>query len=117
MTKNWLPAELGAMVRAMDSTPVVVDQVVLAEAVGGELAVDLIAGAAHAVAVGAAALDHEAGDDPVEGQAVIEALVSQRDEVVDGVGSLLGIQLAAHNAAVLHGDGYDGIAHISFVPF
>ena len=89
-----------------------VNQVILAEAVAGELAVDLIAGAAHAVSVGAAALDHEAGDDPVEGQAVIEALVSQRDEVVDGVGSLLGIQLAAHNAAVLHSDGYDGIAHI-----
>ena len=30
---------------------------------------------------GSAALDHEAGDDPVEDQAVIEALVDEADEV------------------------------------
>ena len=51
-------------------------QIVL-EAVVGKLALDAVARAAHAVAVGAAALDHKALDDPVEDQAVIKALVHQ----------------------------------------
>ncbi len=84
---------------------------VVGHAVGGEFALDAVAGAAHAGAVGAAALDHEAGDDPVEGQAVVKALVGQGDEVVDGVGGLVGVQLALHDAAVLHGDGDNGIRH------
>ena len=84
---------------------------VVLHAVELELALDAVAGAAHAVAVGTAALDHEAGDDPVEDQAVIEALIGQRDEVVDRVGGFLGVQLAGHDAAVLHGDGDNGIGH------
>ena len=51
--------------------------------VGGKFAVDLIARAAHAVALRAAALDHEAGDDAVENKAVVKAGVCQLDEVVD----------------------------------
>ena len=64
---------------------------VVLHAVELELALDAVAGAAGAGALRAAALDHEAGDDPVEDQAVIEALVGQGDEVVDGVGSNLRI--------------------------
>ena len=66
-------------------------QVVLGKAVAGELAPDVIAGAAHAAAVRAPALDHEARDDPVEDQAVIKALVGQGDEVGHRVGSLGGV--------------------------
>ena len=44
-----------------------VKNVVLGEAVGGKLPFDFIAGPSHAGAVRAAALDHEAGNDPVEG--------------------------------------------------
>ena len=50
-------------------------EVVLAEAVVLELALDPVARAAHAGALGVAALDHEAGDDPVEDEPVVEALV------------------------------------------
>ena len=46
---------------------------VVVEAVGLELALDAVARAAHAVAVGAAALDHEAGD-PLDYLAVREEL-------------------------------------------
>ena len=77
----------------------VVDQVVL-EAVSGELPLDGVAGAAHAGAVGAAALDHEAGDNPVEDQAVVVALLDQADEIVDRVGGHVGVELRLHDAAV-----------------
>ena len=80
--------------------------------VGGKFAVDLIARAAHAVALRAAALDHEAGDDAVENEAVIKARICQRDEVVDGVGGQLGIELAGHHRTALHLDGHNGIGHI-----
>ena len=92
-----------------------VAQIVLGEAVAGELALDVVAGAAHAVAVGTAALDHEAGDHPVEDQAVIKAPVGQGDEIVDRVGGLLGVQLAGHDGAVFHGDGNDGVLHFRHV--
>ena len=64
--------------------------------VPGGLALDLVAGpagAGHALGafpgVGAAALDDELGDHPVEGQAVIEALGGELDEIGHGAGSLL----------------------------
>ena len=38
---------------------------------------ELVAGAAAAAALGAAALDHEAGLDPVEGEPVVVALAGQ----------------------------------------
>ena len=89
-------------------------QVVL-DAVEEELALDAVAGAAHAGALGAAALDHEAGDDTVEDQAIVVALVCQRDEIIDTLGCLLGVQLAGDDAAVFHGDGKSRI-HISNAP-
>ena len=49
-------------------------QVVL-DAVEHELALDAVAGAAHAGALGAAALNHEAGNDAVEDQTVIKAVI------------------------------------------
>ena len=88
-----------------------VPQVVL-HAVGGELALDAVAGAAHAVAVGAAALDHKAGDDPVEDQAVIVPGVGQGDEVAHALGCDVGIQLGHDLAAVLHLKGHDRICHL-----
>ena len=55
------------------------------------------------------ALDHEAGDDPVEGQAVIKALSYKRDEIVHGIGGHLGIELGLYDSAVFHLDGDDGV--------
>ena len=86
---------------------------VVADAVGGELTLDAVAGAAHAGAVGAAALDHEAGDDAVEDQTVVEAGVGQGDEVIHALGCDVGIQLAGDDVAVLHLDGDDRIGHNS----
>ena len=60
------------MARAMESTPRSCLRSFCTPLLA-ELTADGIAGAAHAGAVGAAALDHEAGDDPVEDQAVIKA--------------------------------------------
>ena len=84
------------------------------EAVAGELALDGIARAAHAGALGVAALDHEAGDDAVEDHAVIKALFDQGDEVVDGVGGDLRIELGADDAAVIHLNGDDGV-HMDYL--
>ena len=78
-------------------------------AVGGELTLDAVAGAADADALGVAALDHEAGDDPVEDQAVIEALLDEADEIVHADGSQVRIQLCDDLAAVFHLDGNDRI--------
>ena len=92
-------------------------QVVL-HTVVGKLALDGVAGAAHAGALGAAALDHEAGDHPVEDQAIVEAGLDQADEVVDGVGGHLGVELGHHLAAVFHLKGHNGIlSHLVFLPF
>ena len=82
---------------------------VVPEAVLGELALDGVAGTAHAGPIGAAALDHKAGDHPVEDQAVIIALLDQADKVIDRVGRRLGIELRLDDAAVLHLDGDNGV--------
>ena len=89
---------------------------VVGHAVGGELALDAVAGAAHAGAVGAAALDHEAIDAAVENQPVIEAGVGQGDEIPHRLRCNIGIQLGGDFLAVLHFDGYNGIAH-GYAPF
>ena len=69
-----------------DRTPRLWLQVVL-HAVEEELALDAVAGAAHAGALRAAALDHEAGNDSVEDQAVIiDMVMAQVDEVVHALG-------------------------------
>ena len=49
-------------------------------------------GGLHHVGHEAAALDHEAGDDPVEDQAVVEAVLHVLPEVGAGDGSLLLVQ-------------------------
>ena len=83
----------------------------IVKAVCLELAADAVARAAGADALGVAALDHKAGDDAVENKPVIEAALYKGDEVVDGVGSDLGIKLSLHDCAVFHFKGDYGIAH------
>src|SRR5262249_35970435 len=60
--------------------------------VGRRLLVDVIAGSAGAVAERVAALDHEAGSDPVEVEAVVEALFGEEDERVDGLRGAFGVE-------------------------
>ena len=90
---------------------------VVDDAVELEFALDGMAGAAHAGAGGVAALDHEALDDPVEDQAVIEALLGEGQEIVNGDGCDLGVQLGTDDAAVLHFDLDDGICHEIIPPY
>lgn len=82
---------------------------VVFEAVLGELTRNRVARAAHAGAVRTAALDHKAVDDAMEDQAIIEALLYEADEVVDGVRSDPRVELCLNAVAVFHGDGYDWI--------
>ena len=63
-----------------------------------QFAVDLIAGAAIADAIGAAALDHEIGDDTVKGQAIIKALFSEGNEVFNSIGGIFFKEVDLHNA-------------------
>ena len=74
----------------------------IVHAVGGKLALDVPAGAAGAVAQRAAALDHEAGDHAVEGQAVVKALADQLLEILTGDRSGFFVQLDIDDAAVFH---------------
>src|SRR5438874_9684266 len=72
----------------------------------------LVVRATGAVAERVAALDHESGNDPVECQAVVVALLRQRHEVVDGLRRDLGVDEAddevtarrVHGGAVLLSD-------------
>ena len=48
-----------------------------------ELGLESAGSVTGAVALGASALDHEAGNDSVEGQTIIEPVSGKRDEVVD----------------------------------
>src|SRR5256885_1929797 len=69
-----------------------------------ELRLDLVAGAAGAVALRAAALHDEVGDDPVERQPVVEALLGERDEVLDGLRRVRRVELHPDLAALLERD-------------
>jgi len=82
-----------------DDAAGVLDGVV--DAVGSKLALDVPAGAADAVAQRAAALDHKAGDDAVEGQTVVEALTDQLLEILTGDGGSFLVQLDVDDAAVV----------------
>src|SRR3989441_513316 len=53
-----------------------------------ELGLDRVPGAAGAVALGVAALHDEVGHHPVEGETVVEALLGQRHEVLNGPGGV-----------------------------
>lgn len=66
--------------------------------VAGKFTVDFVARAAGAIAVGAAALDDEVGDDPVEREAVVKAFVGKVNEVLNSVGSVLFEELDLHDA-------------------
>ena len=109
-------AGIGGLGSSHGQHTALMSQVVL-HAVEPELALDAVAGTAHAGTLGAAALNHKAGDDTVKDQTVIEAFVDQRDEVAHRLGRYFGIQLSNDLAAVFHFDGYDGICHLSHVPF
>src|SRR5215813_6505099 len=54
-----------------------------------ELRLHLVAGAARAVALGIAALHHEAGLHTMEGEPVVEALLGEGDEVLHGLRRVL----------------------------
>ena len=77
---------------------------VIFHTVGGEFALDRLIRAAHAGALGVSALDHEAVDDAVEGQAVIEALFCQLQEVFDRDRGGVAVQLHGDGAVILHLD-------------
>ena len=82
-------------------------------AVEQKLAFDAIARPAHAGAVGAATLDHEARNDPVKNQTVVKALLNQGDEIRNGLRGLLGIELSGDDAAALHFYGDNWVHRIS----
>src|SRR5699024_1066463 len=97
-----------------DHTAGVLDGV--SHAVGGKLALDLPAGAAGAVAQRAAALDHEPGDDAVEGQAVVKAGLDQFFKIFAGDGGGLLIELDVDDAAVFHSDTNHNASPTPWVP-
>ena len=101
---------VGALGTGHGQNTALVLQVVL-DAVVEELALDAVAGATHASAFGAAALDHKTGDDSVEDQAVIVVMIAQIDEIINALGCDLRIQLTFDDAAVFHGDLKSRICH------
>src|SRR5207248_6034539 len=75
-----------------------------------ELRLDLVAGAAGPVALGTAALHHEVRHDAMEREAVVEALLGERHEVLDGPGRVLREEVDADLLAVVERDD-GGLAH------
>ena len=69
-----------------------------------ELGLDLVAGPAGAVALRIAALGDEARLHAVEGEAVVEALLGEGDEVLDRLGRVGGIEVDLDLAALVHRD-------------
>src|SRR5579864_2529961 len=55
---------------------------------------ETVPGTAAAGRGGVAALNHEVGDDAMKDGAVVEAVASQENEIVDGLGGVLGEQFA-----------------------
>ncbi len=72
--------------------------------IGRELALDRVSGAAHAGSFRIAALNHEAFDDAVKSQPVVEFFVRELFEVFDRDRRDVRIKLAGHDAAVPHCD-------------
>lgn len=56
-------------------------------------------------------MDHEAGNDAVEDEAVIKAAVCQRDEVIDRLRRDIRVELGGDDAAVFHFNGHNRIFH------
>ena len=71
-------------------------------AVGEELALDLLLGAAHTCTLGVTALDHKALDNSVEDKPVIEALFYQLLKICDGYRRSIGIELYLYLFSVFH---------------
>src|SRR5262252_2656531 len=69
-----------------------------------ELGLDGVARAAGAVALRAAALHDEVGHDPVEVEAVVEALLGQGDEVLNGLRRVFREELDPNLATLLQRD-------------
>ena len=72
-----------------------------------ELVLDGVSGSAHAGSGGVPALDHESVDDPVEDDAVVEALLRQFHEVAGGDGHVI-VHL---DLDVAHGGVHDYLSH------
>ena len=90
----------------------------IVKAILGKFTLDGVAGATGSDTLGAAALDHEASDDTVENQTVVEALVHQADEVVYGIGGDFRIKLCFDEIAILHFKSYNGIlCHNTYLLF
>ena len=64
---------------------------IVVKAICLEFALDAVAGAAHAGAVGAPALDHEPVNAPVENEPVIKPLFYERDEVIHALRRHIGV--------------------------
>src|SRR5262249_41108433 len=69
-----------------------------------ELGLERVPRPAGPVPLRVAALCHEAGDDPVEREPVVEALLRERDEALDRLGRVLREQLDPDLATLLHRD-------------
>ena len=95
-------------------TPLVLQGVL--EAVRCKLALYAVTRAAHASAIGAAALYHKAGYDSVEYQAIIETLVRKAYEVFYCVRRGLPVHLQLYLTSAFHFDYYHTIS-FSFLLF
>src|SRR6266511_1850532 len=69
-----------------------------------ELGLDLVAGPSRTVALGIAALNYEVRLHAVEHEPVVDAFLGEGDEVLDGLGRVIGEKLDLDDAALLHGD-------------
>src|ERR1700730_4095882 len=69
-----------------------------------ELVLDRVAGAARAVTLRVAALRHEARNDAMKYQPVVEPFLGQRDEVLHRLGRVVWKELDLDDAAFFHGD-------------
>lgn len=66
--------------------------------VAGKFTIDVVAGAATSYAVGASALYHEVGNDPMENKAVVITFLSQVGKILYGLGCILLEKLNFHHA-------------------
>lgn len=89
---------------------------VVCNAVCTEFALDICAGAAGAVALGIAALDHKSGNNAVEYQPVIKIAVGKLYKVFDCYRRDVVIKLKLDHAAVFHSDfGIDRIVEFGII--
>ena len=65
-----------------------------------ELVFELVPGTAGTSSLGTTGLDHEVGDDTMEGEAVIETIVGEFFEIGDGLGDLVVVQLESDVSSV-----------------